>query len=1060
MKLRKNLLFASLLAAGAAWADTSTPLIMKTPNEYYITANSRNGKWACGVFSDYSSDSYAFRWNLESGEIELLNPSSQSTAFAVSDNGTVVGLFTDNTYRSNGATVQLAGYWDGKKWVRLEMPTDFKVIYSNAYDISPDGHYITGTVQKDVSTYYGYVWKDGKIDHKLKEDRGQAMPYAISPDGSMAAGWVWGDNRNAVIWDAQGNWTSLSNYQSMWSSGRKFSADGSKLLYYGGWEDDGNGNYGIPAIYNTATKEKTMVYATDKTGDHSLDFMDISNKGTVVGTQDERAYIYKDNTAYYAEDYLKDKGIDLSKEHILVYDGTDYYQLTNTIGISSDDNVMGFRFYNDDKDANTGEYSVSVQSMVVKFNQQTSNLAPASVKASQLSGIHSVKLTWLPNVSAQGITGYNIYRDNNKVATANASDRSFIDNNVANGEHKYSISAVYGSSESAKSEEATVTVADRALQAPTAILAQQHGYNSAHLEWGMPETNFSSLTYFNRDGADIETFGVGYDDVTYETAIKFDQSTLAAYTGQKITAVGFYPIEAQNGWTVNIYTYDANGNLQLLKSQPVTQELNYGARNVVTLSEPVDIPAGDLVIATQVNVAKASQSINTLDYGRAVKGYSDLVRESTDADFYSMGETMETMGYDYSASWGIDAVVSPVGSDLTKDNIDHYNVYADGNKAGESKDYKFDLANLSDGTHNIGVSAVYANGSESAQNATELNIKSDDEKLEAVNNVKVDNTSYTAIKASWTAPIDRDKINVQYCGETASDAAVVGPSDNNYGLMASALYPSKTFRGHNGYKITSVRFYPLNDATFTAYIYKNGELVNQTDIYDYTLNQWNEVELSEPVEVDSKASYQLVIDCYDVTPKSPALAVDTESSVIGYSDLVCVDGQGSSWDTLNNSVIFNSWMIGLGIENPDAAPLPVSGYDVNIDGVKKNSDKLTDTSYSYDFGAPSDEEHNVSVDVYYTVKSESVKGGATKFYIGSTGINGAVVGKIEMRQGDNELTVTGDNVTSVDIIAANGASAASAKGNTVSLNGLTSGVYVVKATVNGKTITRKIVIKK
>lgn len=65
-----------------------------------------------------------------------------------------------------------------------------------------------------------------------------------------------------------------------------------------------------------------------------------------------------------------------------------------------------------------------------------------------------------------------------------------------------------------------------------------------------------------------------------------------------------------------------------------------------------------------------------------------------------------------------------------------------------------------------------------------------------------------------------------------------------------------------------------------------------------------------------------------------------------------------------------------------------------------------------------------------------------------------------MRQGDNELTVTGDNVTSVDIIAANGASAASAKGNTVSLNGLTSGVYVVKATVNGKTITRKIVIKK
>lgn len=1060
MKLRKHFLFASLLAVGTVWADAGTPVILKSPNEYYITAFSRNGKWACGAYTDYANENYAFRWNLESNEIEMLNPSSPSTPYAVSNTGIVVGQFTDNTYRSNGASMTLAGYWDGKKWVRLEMPSDYDVKYSNAYDISPDGHYITGTVEQDITHFYGYIWEDGKIKRQLEGAKNEAMPYAVSPDGNWAAGWVWGDNRTATIWDSEGKATTLAEQMSPWTSGRKFSEDGKLLLYYGDWTSD---NKGIQAIYNVETKEKTTVYPTDTEKSHSIDFFDISNNGTIVGTQDDRAYIYKDNTPYYAEDYLTQHGIDLSKEHILMYEGTDYYQINYGVGISSDDNVMGFRYYNDDKDSN-GEYSVSVQSMVVKFNQATSGMAPASVKASQLSGVHSVKVTWSPNVSAQGITGYNVYRDDNKVASVSASDKSYIDANVANGNHKYSVTALYGSTESAKSDEISVSVADRALQSPTGLYAQQHGYNSAYLEWGMPETNFSNLSYFDLDGVNKQTFGVSYENTVFETAIKFDQSTLAAYAGQKLTSVAFYPIEAQNGWTINIYTHDGNGDLKLLKTQPVTQDLKYGERNVVTLSEPLDIPSGDLVIATEVSVSTPSQSIVTLDYGRAVKGYSDLVRVSAgdeaDADFYSMGDMMSQMGYDYSASWAIDATIAPEGSDLSKDNVDHYNIYTDGNLTASSKEFKHDLLNLSEGTHSLGVSAVYADGSESAQNTVSLDIKNDETKLAGIDNVKVENSSYTAIKATWAAPIDNDKVHVQYCGETASSAAVTGPEDNNYNLMASAIYPSNTFRGRDGYKITSVRFYPLNDATFTAYLYKNGELVNETEIDDYTLNQWNEIELSEPVELDSKAQYQLVIDCYDVTPEKAPLAVDTDPSVIGYSDLVCVDGTGNTWDTLNNAVIFNNWMIGLGIENPNAAPLSVSGYDVNIDGVKKNSDKLTDTSYSYDFGAPSDDEHTISVDVYYTVKSESVKGGATKFYIGSTGINSTVVGKIEMRQGDNELTVTGDNVTSVDIIATNGATAASAKGNTVSLNGLTSGVYVVKATVNGKTVTRKIIVKK
>ena len=65
-----------------------------------------------------------------------------------------------------------------------------------------------------------------------------------------------------------------------------------------------------------------------------------------------------------------------------------------------------------------------------------------------------------------------------------------------------------------------------------------------------------------------------------------------------------------------------------------------------------------------------------------------------------------------------------------------------------------------------------------------------------------------------------------------------------------------------------------------------------------------------------------------------------------------------------------------------------------------------------------------------------------------------------MRKGENEITVTGNNVSGVEIISANGAKVASAKGDTVSLDGIQNGTYIVKAAVDGKTVTRKVVISK
>lgn len=706
------------------------------------------------------------------------------------------------------------------------MPSD-AVSSSGASGISPDGHYITGNVYVG-GKYLGYVWKDGKIYRQLKENNGIAIPYAISPDGEYTTGWVMNKNRQACLWGPDGNFTTLSDQQSPFCVGKKFSPDGKKLLYFGGWQ-----------------------------------------------TEEEAG------------------------------------------------------------------------------------------------GADKVRGAW-------------------------------------------------------------------------ALYDMETGKKSAILPAG--------------DNANLETFGLSFDGESYETAIVFDAVTLSAYKGQKLTSVGFYPMEAQGGWTINLYTRSTDGKLQKFYTQPVTQRLNYGERNVVKLDTPQNLPSGELLVSVEVKVTEASQRITALDFGRAVKGSSDLLRLTTEPDFYSMGNLMEESNYLYAASWAIDAIVAPEGADLAKDSVMGYNIYVDGNEVGSSATKSFTVPSLDKGDHALGVSAVYVNGSESEQAVAQLAVVPDDSQLQAVKGVAVAPVSASAVKADWAAPVDRDVVQVQYCTGSASTQGVTAPADNNYNIMVGALYPSKTFRGRTGYAIKKARFYPLTDATYTVYVYKNDELISETEVDDYTVGKWNEVELTMPIIIENGSTYRLAIDCYDVTPKEPAIAVDSSDPLEGYSDINSLDGE--SWSSISSTGVMANWMIGLVLENPKPGTLPIEGYDVFIDNAKKNAAKLTERTYTHDFGTDDKQQHTIRVDVYYTVKSTSVKGSVTNFLIAVAGIDENTIGLIEMRQGENELTVTDEGVTSVELVSAAGAVVAKAEGNTVSLNGLTAGVCVVKTVVAGETVTRKIMITK
>ena len=77
-------------------------------------------------------------------------------------------------------------------------------------------------------------------------------------------------------------------------------------------------------------------------------------------------------------------------------------------------------------------------------------------------------------------------------------------------------------------------------------------------------------------------------------------------------------------------------------------------------------------------------------------------------------------------------------------------------------------------------------------------------------------------------------------------------------------YTASVLKPYKGYSISSCRFFPLADATFTVLVYENGKLVAEQGVDAVTVGQWNTVSLESPVVVKGGAAYRNVLACNPV----------------------------------------------------------------------------------------------------------------------------------------------------------------------------------------------------
>lgn len=1027
-------------------------IVMISPQDYQIFAVSPNGKWACGTYSDFSYINHAFRWNLESGEIELLDTRYESEAWSVANDGTVSGTYKESN--TTGAALELPGYYKDGAWQQLEMP--FEGVSSGmGYGITPDGHYMSGSIEVN-GKYLPIIWKDGKVS-RILSDQYTGMPYTIAPDGQSAAGWTYtatSYNRNACYW-APGTTEPLilSYYASPWSAVWKISPDGKKMVLWGGWdkfspdqEEDPTDWSTLLAIYDIETGTKTSIPTIVENA--AFDLYDISNNGTVVGSESNMAYIYVNGQGHYAEEYLRSKGVDFSG--IPIYKvaasegGDSTLMLYRTQAISANDSVIALTYYDDE-----GAY----RAMVVKFGTENTYPAPVEVSASQLSGIPTACIAWKAPMGVNGLKGYNVYRNGTKLNDTPISGLSYYDNGLEYTKYTYVVATVYENGNEVTADAVEVTVEPQKLSAPQALFVRQKGANGAYLQWAEPMSNLITKKYYDLESISKESFGTNQTSFAFEIAQKYDKDEIACYADNKIKQVAFYPMSEQESWTINLYTRDAAGTLTRFYTQPVTQWLKYGERNAVKLDVPQSIPDGDLIVGIAVVTGNGSSDMLGMDYGRCKEGYSDLLRISTEPDFYSIYASSVSSGYPYFATWLIDVVLAPEGTGFEGDVVKHYTVYSDGVSLGETNSTHYDISSLSDGSHKLAVDATYDAGKSEAKEVV-LNVAS---KYPGVDYVHIKAEGDTKLYSYWAAPVDDDDTWVSYSTGKAAHG-IYGPESNNYGYMAGVVYPSSMLKGYNKYEITSFSFYPTADALFTFNLLDGNNILLELEVDNYVLNSWNEVKLPSPISINELSTYTLALDCYDVTANEAPLAIDDAPSHMYYSDLYSLDGE--SWDSFYSTGVNGNWMMGWNMRSPAGQPMTVTGYDVLIDGVKKNDTMLAAPEFRYDFGTKDGALHNLTVNTYFPGRDVPVAGEDNYFTIGVDAIDNAKVEVLNLTGNSNFLRAEGEGVKSMEAYNMAGAVVASADGNTLNISSLATGIYVVRIDVAGKSVTRKIEIRK
>lgn len=1005
------------------------PLLPQTVLEYQVLHVSPNGEWACGVINNGTFSGWV--WNLKTGQLTELTPVGvSSTAWQVSDDGTVAGTFLDTQATGNGAAVEAAGYWKDGKWHHLEMAGETITSYdeaSTAYAISGNGKIIGGQAVIN-GTYTPVLWENGTLkilnNHDNGEKQGKAGAVLTVSDNGTATGWTYYPNKTG---------TSVNRACAMWTPDLKIlSPDNTGPFCEARISPDGKYVAAFNSVYDTETDKYTEI---DFSGIYSYQFTAITNSGTLFGfyspTQGmTRGCVVKDGKFIEINQYLQDQGVNLGE-----------YTVAQVLGVSADGKTLGTVAFDAESNPRT---------VIIKLDEDLTTREPAGIDAMTLEGSHAVELKWRkPLAGAEGVKGYEILRDGTLLKSFNADVFTYIDTNVPVGQHSYTAKAVYADAVSKETYAANIMVENLSMSAPRNAMAVQARVNDVRLLWDAPESTLPALQYYS-DNDDIS--GIGWSKYSIECGSRFTAGMFATYGNDvKIAGITFYPMSKQEAWTVNIYSAD-DTKKPLYTENIDADKLVYGTKNTIKLSVPFAVPADkDIVIGVAAVVPSASVNVFGRTTGKKRIGESDLFRRTgIDEDFFSMynySMSAEGNAAEENTTWALGVLIQ--SENFTENTVSEYKISENGTQLKTSATGEATLKDIADGEHVYGIAAVYADGKVSENENVSINVIKDMSPYNISNlNVRINGLKATA---TWNAPKNDDSKNVSWATGNESSPGLVGAEEYNGTYTAAAKYSGSILRPYKGYQIKAFRFMPLAKAYFSFTLTKNGEEVIYRDVMDdeYKLGSWNTIFLDSPVELDANAEYILAIECFEPEDGRAPLGIDKYMSHASNGDLF-KQGADEDFKSLSSNEDYNytgNWMIGMVVATAEGDDLGVKGYNIRS-GNKMTGEKLlnespvTDTSFEYTFDKTGN--YNLRVSPVFGEPVGELMGETVTFTISSTGISENKVDIVRVYPNPATTYIKADgNVKSIAVYGTSGSCMAKADGGIVDVSGLGEGLYIV-----------------
>ncbi|MGN0086917.1 MAG: choice-of-anchor J domain-containing protein [Alloprevotella sp.] len=479
--------------------------------------------------------------------------------------------------------------------------------------------------------------------------------------------------------------------------------------------------------------------------------------------------------------------------------------------------------------------------------------------------------------SVPGLTGYNVYRNGEKVNETPIPYRYFAETQTRPGTYTYEVETVYiDGTTSARSQEATVEILEAGLcNAPVDVKARTASYGYDAIISFVDPTSLAADIY---ESAELTEAGEAFEGIGWDNP----------GGAWKATAIDAW----QGEHSLTCDTYD-EARLTL-STEEQTEDFSFAfvARNTNDLRQTT--AAIKILVSASGDNSSDYRMLATVSPTEAWQQYSfDIPAGTTHIQLLHESGTAAVL---------LDAL--SVGSDGT---VYAYDIYRNGEKINDTpvSGVSYIDRNLPCGDYTYAVSAYYESSCASERSEEVALQVRYDASAQAPGPLTVEPTDKGNL-LRWSAPALGDAQTLSWHSGTPHAAAGM-PSGGAY--WAGVLWPTENLRPYASRSLSEVEVYinQLPDALFLL-VYEGDELVHSQFVPSLRQYSYNRIPLSRPLPINSERNLKVVV-YVEHNEISVPIGYDEGPAKTGRGDLYSSDGV--TWETLTDNNIDGNWNISL-----------------------------------------------------------------------------------------------------------------------------------------------------